>query len=91
VRRLPFTTPAALLTREAWPAGFTSPTLGRDGDAGRKRGDLVNHTRRNAAIALEVLIVGGVLVKRWPAIGAALVVFGLIITYFAIAGRDGPS
>jgi hypothetical protein len=51
----------------------------------------VNHTRRNSAVALPLLIVGGVLVERWPAIGAALVVCGMITTYFAIAGRDGQS
>jgi hypothetical protein len=46
-------------------------------------------TRRNAALALAFLLVGGVLVRRSLTIGAALIVCGMVLTYFALTARRG--
>jgi hypothetical protein len=48
-----------------------------------------DRTRANLAVALALLVVGAVLVKRAPAIGAALVVCGMVTTYLALAARRG--
>jgi hypothetical protein len=51
----------------------------------------MHRTRLNASIGLTLLTVGGVLVKRSPAIGTAIVICGMLTMYLAIAGRGGKS
>jgi hypothetical protein len=51
----------------------------------------LQRTRRNAAVAIALFVIGGVLVKRSITIGAALIVCGLVLTYFDLRARRGRS
>jgi hypothetical protein len=46
-----------------------------------------DRARTNGALALALCVIGGVLVRRSPVVGAALIFCGLICTYLAITAR----